>query len=633
MRLSFTIFLAFLALILSGVAVLFMGSEYRNAIFGPPPIAPGEKLFKVEQLDKVSQITLSNNKGDKVDFKIKGNQWFATEPWQDRADPTYLRFLVQFTARLKVEEVLPRKGLNLSEFGLDEDYVRVTMLNQDGNTVCDYQIGRPTAWHAPLADGETTLPTIFIRFTESKLKDNIYVCSEESADKLHALFQGHFARFRDHHPLYFSPKYLDRVCIQNAEGEVVISRKDLKSGWSITKPLELGVDSDALSALFVNLAKLSATKVEDRTNVTLPVGEDDAAQTRELSIHFADAADDTILRIYPPTNEGETTVLATVSDRPDTVFYLSESSSLSQLQMSVNDLRSKTMTRLNGPQLKMIILRPEGRPPIMLERTQKTTWRILRQDGWKQANQDAIINLMTAVTRDHVQKFVTDAATELTPYGLDRPFLEIAFISFNNEGMRIAFGKDSENSNIFARVAGRPNVWQISQETLHKIPQSSWEWRMPHVWHLPKVDISQIKIQKANQAPIELNYNHFSANWGAKQNGVDATASLNPNRADRLLSNIESLQTEHWLGPVHPQAMKTLENPDIIISVSIRRISDEGEDMQPVIKTLKIAHTPGGFIHFAKIDTLPKNLQTEDESSYFLLEPEIIQKLGIDLFE
>lgn len=618
-----------------------MGSEYRNAILGVPPVSVGQKLFQLKELDKASQIIISNSAGDKATFTIDGNRWVAIEPWRDRADPIYIKFLVQFTAGLQVKEVIARKDLNLEEFGLRDGHVRVTMLDKSGAPVCDYRIGRPTAWHAPTADGKSTQSTIFIRFADDDLKDKIYICGEDAAHSIHALFQNQFTRFRDHHPFYFSPKYLDRVRIQNTEGELVLSRENLKSGWSITKPLELAVDPATLSKLFENLGKLIATKVEERASVTLPTGENDAAQAREISIHFGDAEEETVLRIYPPTNEGDTTVLATVSDRPDTAFHLPlttsgampNTTSLSQLQMGVNDLRSKTMTRLNGPQLKTIILRPEGRPPVMLERSKQTIWRVLRPKGWVSANQDAVINLMTALTRDHVQKFVTDAATDLTPYGLNQPFLQIAFISFNDEGMRVAFGQDADKQGYFAHIVGRPNVWQISPETIGKIAQNSWQWRTSHVWHIPKVDVRKIKVEKKGQPGFELNYDHFAANWTATQNNINATASLNPNRADKFLTNLESLQTKHWIGPMHPQAMKALENPDIIISVSIHQNDEDGQDMPPVLKTLQIANTPGGFIHFAKLDTLPRSSDADDESSYFLFTPETVKKLNVNIFE
>ncbi|MBT8045107.1 MAG: DUF4340 domain-containing protein [Verrucomicrobiae bacterium] len=641
MRYSFTIILAVFALILGGLAVVFMGSEYRNAIFGVPPVPPGQQLFDVKELDQVTQITLTNTEGGETNFVVDGHQWKATKPWNDRADPIFIKFLIQFTARLKVEEVIPRKDLDLSKFGLKQGHIRVTMRNSKGTPICDYRIGRPAAWHIPSDDGKTTTPTIYIRMVDNDLEDDIYVCSEVSASSIHSLFQNQFARFRDHHPFHFSPKYLDRVRVQSNEGEVVISRKDLKSAWGISKPLELRVDPTALNTLFKDMAKLTALNVEDRASVTLPTAEDNTAQARELAIHFAGAEDETVLRIYPPAKEDDTYTLATVSDRPDAVFQLPltaataipGTSSLSQLQIGVNDLRSKTMTHLNGPQLKTIIIRPEGRTPIMLQRTKQTTWRVLRRNGWEEANQDAVIDLMMAVTRDKVQKFVTDAATELKPYGLDRPFLQLGFLSFNNQGMRISFGRDAKTNHIYAHIVGRHNIWQISDETLSKIAQNSWQWRTSHIWHLPKQDIQKINIQKVGEPSAQLGYDHFAAKWTAQRGNIDATARLNPNRANKLITHLESLKTRKWIGPMHPQAMQALKQPEMIISITINRVDDQGREMSPLVKTLRIKGTPGGLIYFGKVDTTPSNPDRDGENSYFLLDPETVKKLSVDLFE
>ncbi|MCP5536438.1 MAG: DUF4340 domain-containing protein [Akkermansiaceae bacterium] len=641
MRYSFTIFLAALALILSGLSMVFMGSEYRNAIFGIPPLAPGEKLFQVEELDKATQITLTNSDGDESTFKVDGHYWKAVRPWEDRADPIFIKFLIQFTARLEVKEVIPREDLELKDFGLRDGHVRVTMRDNKGKVICDYLIGRPTAWSIPSEDGKTSQPTLFIRLADKKRNDNIYVCGEDSANSVHTLFLNKFARFRDHHPFHFSPKYLDKIRVQNDDGEVVVSRKDLASAWKITKPLELRIDPTALTTLFKDLAKLTALKVEDRASVTLPTGENNTTQAREIAIHFAGEQDETVLRIYPPAKEGDTYALATVSDRPDAVFQLPltaatvipGATSLSQLQTGVNDLRSKTMTHLNGPQLKTIILRPGGRMPIMLQRTKQTTWRVLRMKGWEEANQDAVIDLMTAVTRDKVQKFVTDAATDLKPYGLDTPFLQIGFTSFNNARMFISFGRDKATDNIYAHIIGRPNIWQISNETLMKIALNSWQWRTAHVWHVPRMDVEKISIRRKGAPVVELGYDHFAAKWTALRDQVESTAELNPNRANKLLGHLGSIKTKKWIGPMHPQAMKALEQPDTIISVTIRRVNDQGQDLLPIIKTLRITHTPGGLIHFAKIDTLPSGADNDDDTSYFLLDPQTVKNLQVDLFE
>ncbi|MBT8036485.1 MAG: DUF4340 domain-containing protein [Verrucomicrobiae bacterium] len=641
MRYSFTIVLSILALILGGLAVVHTGSSYRAAIFGTTATAPGEKLFALKEIDKVRHITLTNSDGDVASFHIAGHFWQAKTPWKDRADPLFIKFLIQFTTRLKVQEVIPREHLNLKEFGLRDGHIRVTMRDAKGQDVCDYRIGRPTAWKIPSEDGKTTQPTLFIRKVPKTLKNNIYICSEDSAQSIHALFKSQFARFRDHHPFHFSPRYLDKVRIQNNEGEVVISRKDLKSGWLITKPLELRLDPQAQANLFKDLARLTAIKVEDRASVTLPTAEDDTSQAREISLHFAGAKDDVTLRIYPPAKDGDPITLATVSDRPDAVFHLPltaaagipGSTSLSQLQTGVNDLRSKTMTHLNGPQLKTIIIRPTGRPDTMLKRTKKTTWRVLRRKGWEAANQDAVIDLMLAVTRDKVQKFVTDAATDLSPYGLDQPMLQVGFISFNNEGMRIAIGQGPTGDHLYAHVVGRPNIWEISNETLGKIAIHPWQWRTSHVWHIPKVDINGIRIEKNGQPTVDLKYAFFAEKWEATEDGEDATARLNPNRANAFLSHIESLATSQWLGPLHTQATKALRTPDTVIQMSIKGVDDEGKDMPPIVKTLQIAHTQGKLIYFAKVHTAPRDPRHDDEDSYFLLTPETVDQLYVDLFE
>ena len=642
MRYLPTILLALLATVLGGLAIVHTGGKYHAAIFGVPATATGNLLFDVEDLNRVRRITLTNTDGIKATFRSEGNIWVAESPWKDRADPLYIRALFQFTAGLKVQEVIPKDDVDIKEFGLRKGHTRITMFDAKGEEVCDYKLGRTAAWHVPTEDGKETQNTHYIRLADKETKHNIYLCS---ADNLHiqSLFLDNFSRFRDHHPFYFSHKYLDKTRIQNAEGEVVISRNNLNSPWRITKPLNLRVDPKSLSDLFTNLVKLKAIKVEDRANVTLPTAENNEAHSREIAIHSAGLDEDFILRVYPPAKDGDTVALATVSNRPDAVFYLPINSSvpntvsLSQFQTGVNDLRSKTMTHLNGPQLKSIIIRPTGRPDTLLSRTQKTTWRVLRKKGYEAANDMAVINLMTAVTRDKVQKFVTDAASDLTPYGLNTPFLQIGFVSFQNEGMRLAFGRDPKGENIYAHLVGKPNIWQITHDTMAKIAIHPWQWRTSHVWHIPKVDIEHIEIEHKGKPSIRLEYAFFSDQWtatrGKGDEATNATADLNPNRANTLLGNLESLTTNQWLGPVHPQAAKALRSPDTIIRIRIKQIDDEGNDADPITKTLRIAHTSGKLIYFAKVDTEPKGPDSEREHSYFLLDPETITKLYVHLFE
>ncbi|NWK57100.1 DUF4340 domain-containing protein [Verrucomicrobiaceae bacterium N1E253] len=642
MRYLSTILLALLSVTLLTLALVHTDGKYRDAIFGTPAAEPGKKLFDVESLNQVRRITLTDSEGKKATFQSEGNIWIAQEPWNDRADMLFIRTLFQFTASLEVQEVIPRKDLELRDFGLRKGNTRVSMYDAKGENICDYRIGRQAAWKVPVEDGKSTMGTSFIRLADKDLKHNIYLCSSP-VNNIQNLFNNQFERFRDHHPFYFSHQFLDKTRIQNDEGEVVISRETLRSPWRITKPLDLRVDPTALADLFTNLARLRAVKVEDRANVTLPTAEQSDAHSREIAIHSDGMDEDFVLRVYLPEKEGETVALATVSNRPDTVFHLPMTSndpgiiSLSQFQTGVNDLRSKTMTHLNGPQLEKIIIKPQGSLPTLLARTTKTTWQVLRKNGYEAANQNAVISLMTAVTRDKIEKFVTDAASDLSPYGLDYPFLQLAFISFGGESLALAFGREPNGENIYAHLIGKPNIWQISPETLGKIAVHPWQWKTSHVWHIPKVDIEQITIHQNDSQPVNLKYAFFSEQWSATRGKTgeetDVTAELNPHRANNLLNSLESMEAQRWIGPMHPQALKALQTPDISISIKIKRVDDEGNDLPPITKTLRIANTPGNIITFAKVDTNPKSPDASDEDSYFLLNPDTAAKLKVNLFE
>ncbi len=308
-------------------------------------------------------------------------------------------------------------------------------------------------------------------------------------------------------------------------------------------------------------------------------------------------------------------------------------SSLALLQLGVNDLRSKTMTHLNGKELKTIIIRPGGLQDILLQRSRQSMWKVLRADGWRPANTDTLIRLITAVTQDKIVKFVTDAATDLSPYGLERPLLLLGFNSFGGEGIRMAVGRGPKDGKLYARILGRPNVWEISSETFGKIALYPWQWRTSHVWHIPAVDIEKIVAKRKNEPEIELTYASFSDKWTAKSGGKDATSMLNPNRAKFFLKQLTSLEASRWIGPMHPNAMKAIETPDTVIKIHVKQFNDAGTETGTAVKTLRIAHTTGGLIYFAKIDSLPVGRDREHEASYFYLSPEVISKLYVNLFE
>ena len=163
------------------------------------------------------------------------------------------------------------------------------------------------------------------------------------------------------------------------------------------------------------------------------------------------------------------------------------------------------MVSLDGKQLKTIIIRPGGLQDILLQRETQSAWKVRHLDGWRPTNTDTLIRLITAFTQDKIVNFITDAATDLSPYGLDQPLLLLGFKSFNGDTIQIAIGRgaqnpEDQNRKLYARILDRPNIWEISNETLGKIALHPWQWRTSHAWHIPDVDIKKIIIHRITTA-------------------------------------------------------------------------------------------------------------------------------------
>lgn len=639
MRHIATIALLLIAGLLGGLAVTHSGGKYWESIFGEPALAKGEILFQSEQINQVRNVTLTGDDGAEATFKFIDNTWQALSPWNDRADSEFVRSLITFTNHLEVQEVIPRKDLELEDFGLRKGSIQVTMSDQNGEQLCAYQIGRTSALHIQIQEEKETItvPTIFIRQTDRNKKNSIYICSNSNAENIHVLFKNKFARFRDHHPFSFAPRLLDEVRVQSSQGEVVLSNGEGKAGWGMTKPLSLRTEPQALINLFNKLAQLTAIQIEDRANVTLPTAEENNSQAREISMKFKGAEESVTLTTYPP-EAGATYALATVSDRPDVVFQLPINetgiTSLTDLELDVNDLRAKTLLHMNGKQLSTIVVRPRGKESIFLKREVSKEWQVLRHNGWAATNIETLSNLILAATQDKIQNFVTDAATDLSIYGLDKPMLEIGFAGFNKASARLAISRGPLGKKTYAYVPGTTNVWEIGMDTLSKIATDTWKWRTSFVWHVPKMDISQIVIEKRGEPATQIKYEFFTEKWKATREGKDITAAINPNRANTFLANLESVATSSWRGPYDPQAAKLLETPNLVIRIHIALTDDDGNKLPEIVKSLSIASSPNKLLHFAKVNSVPATQETMiDEANYFLLDPEIVEKLSVNLFK
>lgn len=624
--LAVTIALAAAAILLGGAATWRMVKGDLGSLMGVPPTEPGERLYQKFRAGDVTKIQISTRNAS-AEFVKTTNGWDAVRPWRDRMNPEAATMIIAFTLGMRVEDAAPVEEVPQSEAGLSSDQaVAIRLEGADGRPLAKYRLGKRSPWlAAPIGEEETRNATVYVQPVDKHRKSHVFICSGD----ILPLFRNQLAFLRDHHPFFFHPALLREIRVRGTGGEMTLSRETPQAAWKITKPLELRTNPAAVVSLIENLGKLAATSLTEAPATpaaTLP-----AVET-SISLHNFNSDTPTVLEIRAPAAEGAHDAPATVSDRPGTVFSLpvkpeANLVSLADIPTSVNDLRDPALTHLNIPGLHAVVILPATGQEIQLTRESEKLWTT-RIDGVKTpANEIRLYELLTTMTTQRVIGFESDAATDFSPWGLDRPALRLAFIGQDGTSLTLRFGFD-KRGRLFANRLGTPTVVRVDPTLLGRIAVNAFEWRQARVWAINRVDLTTIERTVPDQPPLRLSYEFVNETWQAKEGDADASDRVNSSRANYMLGGIETIDAARWLAPTDPAALAALEKPSLTLAVSVKQVNAEGEETgPPVTRQLRFAPQAGSNPPQAYYGRI------EGERYLFLIDLATYERLAINPLE
>ena len=615
-----TFLLALASLLLCGLAGWQLTQGSLDVLLGAPPTSQGERLYPNFKAADVHRIYLAGN-GTNAEFVRDAHGWQMVRPWQDRMDPRAAASIIGFTLGTRVADIIPKEKIDSQQAGFRDGTIAVRIEGEDGRPLCKYSLGRRTAWLENDPESGESNPTVFIRPLDKSRKDYVYACTGD----IHPAFKDGFRYLRDHQPFLFAPQALQRIRLKGPEGELLLGREEPTSPWRIVKPLDLATDVPAVKRLIEGLFNLRALKVSDRSAVTLPAA---AAGTstgsRQIAIQMFGSSQETVLDILQPETPEARTALATVSDRPDAVFELPlkadpEVVSLAQLPFSVNELRSATLTNVNPASLRTITLAPSTGPAVVLERDKGEPWKIRQGDRLEPANEKRLYELLKAATDTKATRFVTDAAVDFSPWGLDRPALTLGFRAFDGQNLELLFGLGRDGTLYSARKRAS-TVRLLNRDFLPKIATRAYQWRDARLWSVSRTDLVAIERRIRTRPPLLLRYEFLDESWKAEQAGQDVTSELDPDRANFLLGAVENLQVDRWLGSDDEEANAALLDPAMTLAVAMKQVDGDGNFTGLARRELRVAPSPDVRVFFGRVDSDPNP---------FLLDRETVLKLTV----
>ncbi len=133
------------------------------------------------------------------------------------------------------------------------------------------------------------------------------------------------------------------------------------------------------------------------------------------------------------------------------------------LKKSTNDLRDKRIVSLE----KVSALEIE-RGDTKISITKKgNNWEV---DSDKNIDKSKVQDLLEEIESLEVEKFVNDNPKDLSPYGLDKPEIEITVLGTDKK-LVLLFGK-KEDKKVYVKLADEKSVYLVGDEILSKIPSS-----------------------------------------------------------------------------------------------------------------------------------------------------------------
>jgi hypothetical protein len=622
--LAATFVLAITAAIACAVAGWQLQQGNFDSVFGAPPTPVGSRIYASFKAADVRHIRISSS-GTTATFALQENGWQASAPWADRMDPRAAVGIINFTLGMRVEDLAGVDEINPAKAGLKESAVNIRLEDANHTPIANYKLGRVTPWKAEVEGMEQPVPTVFVQPRDKNRKRHIYACTGD----ISPLFKDGLKFLRDHRPFYFNPVTLQKIRIRSQQGDLTLGRATPTSAWRIVKPLDFPTDPKAMKTLLEGIFELQAAKVSDRADVTLPPS-DSAVKTGQIAIVPFGSETETLLEILPPETPEAKDVKATVSNRPATIFDLPLKPepgliSLANLPLSVNELRDPTLTHLNIQSLRGISIQPATGAEIIISRNPPQPWMASVGEKSFEANEENLYSLLKAVTTSRATGFESDAATDFTPWGLHRPFLTLRFLAESDEVLELRFGIDGKGGYFVNRL-GTATVMRVDQALVSTIAVRPYEWRQSRLWSLDRTNLFVIERQQTGEASLVLGYSDALESWTAKSDDKNLSDTLDPARANFMLSELEGLKVSRWLATDDEAALGAFANPSLVFKVSEKIYDDDQKLTGLKERTLTIAPAsananPGFYYGRMNLEPHP-----------FMLSREVYQKLAVDLF-
>jgi hypothetical protein len=437
-----------------------------------------KKVFSVKANDitkivinapNASQMTVGSITPTRVTIICtrKDSGWAMIAPLRTRADKSTLDNIANQIADLQKKDTI-KEVSNLATYGLLEPIITLTFHSRIGPAQT-LKLG----YLAPLNLG------VYLSVEGRK---EIYVVPEYFADTINKPVSD----FR--HKKVFDANIYEANNLEFIyPDKTIILEKNKDNQWLITSPVSEKADENKIRDLLSTMAGLCVDTfvADNETN---------------LSIYGLDKP---LLKI---ALKSEILVLgrewqsdkfvAMKESRPDTIFTINKTS-YQNLMLSLDDLRTKRFFEIDHPKITNIRIKYNQKEVVNLEKDKNNNWQFVYPvfSGSDIAPYD-VQGFLDKLNNTNIEQFCPTGITitDLAPYGLDEPLLELTLNTTTTLMGFVEEEVEEPETKLYFKQTDKPRIVAVDSSLWNYLQQGSIIFRKKTLFNIPTDKVKKLSI-------------------------------------------------------------------------------------------------------------------------------------------
>lgn len=433
-------------LILLLIAVPLGWYAYHDSKKGPVDDSPKrDKVFTVEA-DKIDEIQIKSESGDRTTVHKKGTDWEIVQPISSATDQASVSGITSNLSSVEIQRVIDENPSDLKEFGLAEPRVEVAF--KANGQQKRLQLGQKT----PAGTD------VYAKLPDSK---RVFLISSF----LDSTFNKSTFDLRDKTVLKLDREKVDGLEITSNNHTTKFAKKN--GEWEITQPSASRAEFSAVDGLVSRVGSVQMKSIVPDASDLKKYGLEKPATTVRLDSGSSQA----FLALGNAAESGS--VYARDLSRPG-VFTI-ESSLADDLKKDASEYRQKDLfdaRSFNTTRLEIV----HNNQTSTFEKTKVKGKDGKEEEKWKQLAPTArdvdaakIESLISAATGARATGFVETTAKT----GLDKPELTVAFKYDEGKDERVTFARTKDTA--YALRAGVPGAAKVDASLIDSIVKALGE--------------------------------------------------------------------------------------------------------------------------------------------------------------